>query len=157
MTDAEILGLDLGMQPPGQDGSRRLDPRQQVGPRDSFRISRRSHGIGSVLWPERHLAQAQGRHGLPAGPAQRPVPIKASLHPFFEDLPQADVQGPDQVDGRCAKVAGAARLVGLHDGQPVGPIGIVAAAGRLALPVDLHRPWPGNHQGQARGHADGLL
>ncbi len=82
---------------------------------------------------------------------------EAGLHPLLQNLPQADVQGPDEVDGRGAEVGGLPGLVRLHNRQPVGPVGIIVLDGCLPLPEGLHGPAPGEDDGQPRRDAQGLL
>ena len=156
VANAEVPCLDLRVQPTGQDDPGLVDTLQQRGV-DTLRVVGCRQRRGRHRRAHWNLLQSQGCHRRLERLAQPAVPGETGLHPFLQDLAQAHIQCPDQVHRRRAKVARLPCLVGLHDGQPLGPVSVVVAHRLLALAERLHGPRPGHHQGQPRRYANGLL
>ncbi len=157
MPNAEIGVLDLGMQPARQCDARLGDPGQQVCPADARREAWGRHGMGGNVCVQRHLPQTQGGNARLARPADALMPGKARRQALLQNLPQADVERKHQVDRRGAKIGRLAGFVGLHHRQPVVPVGIVAAHGRLAVLQRGQGARPSHQQRQPRRHTNRLL
>src|SRR5450756_2254896 len=153
VTDTEVFALDSRMQSPRQRDAGRRDTGQEARRGHTRREARGGHRVSGELSLERNLTQAQYGDARAHRTRQRTVACEARIQALGQNLPQADVERPDEVHSRRAEIGHLAGFVGPHDGQPVAPVGIVVGDGTPAGPEGFHGARSGHHQRQAGGYA----
>lgn len=157
VTNAEILGGNLDVETTGGNNAVGSQLGEQVSGSNTLGVVDSGHAVGSVLQGSGDELQAEIVDELLGLQRSLLVESETLLNTLGNDLLEGDVEGVDVLDSGGGKVGGLAGLVGVHDGQPAVPVGVVVGNGGLAGLEDLDGAGGDTHDAETGRGTESLL
>lgn len=157
VTNAEVLGSNLDVETTSGNDTVGSQLGEQVGSSNALGVVDSGHAVGSVLQGGGDELQAEVVDELLGLQRSLLVDSETLLDTLGNDLLEGDVKSVDVLDSGGGKVRGLAGLVGVHDGQPAVPVGVVVGDGGLAGLEDLNGTGRDTHDAETGRGAESLL